>query len=44
MTIPFAAGQSCHNVPVSPCRVLRDNELRAVKSHSLEGLFLLKHL
>ncbi|XP_066422742.1 leucine-rich repeat-containing protein 37B [Molothrus aeneus] len=24
--------------------VLRDNELRAVKRHSLEGLFLLKHL
>lgn len=34
----------CNNVPVSPCRVLRDNELRAVKRHSLEGLFMLKHL
>ncbi|XP_056368080.1 uncharacterized protein LOC130264103 [Oenanthe melanoleuca] len=30
--------------PWTETLVLRDNELRAVKSHSLEGLFLLKHL
>lgn len=38
------ASGCCHNGPVSPCRALRDNVLRTVKSHSLEGLFLLKHL
>lgn len=38
------ASSCCHNGPVSPCRALRDNVLRTVKSHSLEGLFLLKHL
>lgn len=26
------------------CRILQDNDLRAVKRHSLEGLLLLKHL
>ncbi|XP_048170356.1 leucine-rich repeat-containing protein 37A3-like isoform X3 [Corvus hawaiiensis] len=32
------------NYPWAETLVLRDNELRAVKSHSLQGLFLLKHL
>lgn len=32
------------NVCLSHSRVLQDNDLRAVKRHSLEGLLLLKHL
>ncbi|XP_016154657.1 PREDICTED: uncharacterized protein LOC101811974 [Ficedula albicollis] len=36
--------QTWKDYPWTETLVLRDNELRAVKSHSLEGLFLLKHL
>jgi len=32
------------NVHVSRCRLLRANNLQAVRRHSLEGLLLLKHL
>lgn len=32
------------NVCLSHSRVLQDNDLRAVKRHSLEGLLLLKYL
>ncbi|XP_039239985.1 leucine-rich repeat-containing protein 37A3-like isoform X2 [Pipra filicauda] len=36
--------QTWKEYPWTETLVLRDNELQAVKSHSLEGLFLLKHL
>ncbi|XP_064255681.1 leucine-rich repeat-containing protein 37A-like [Passer domesticus] len=36
--------QAWKDYPWAETLVLRDNELRTVKSHSLEGLFLLKHL
>ncbi|XP_064492504.1 leucine-rich repeat-containing protein 37A3-like isoform X2 [Pseudopipra pipra] len=36
--------QAWKEYPWTETLVLRDNELQAVKSHSLEGLFLLKHL
>ncbi|XP_056350810.1 leucine-rich repeat-containing protein 37A3-like [Oenanthe melanoleuca] len=36
--------QTWKDYPWTETLVLRDNELQAVKSHSLEGLFLLKHL
>ncbi|KFW80586.1 Leucine-rich repeat-containing protein 37A, partial [Manacus vitellinus] len=36
--------QTWKEYPWTETLVLRDNELQAVKSHSLEGLFLLQHL
>ncbi|XP_032566920.1 leucine-rich repeat-containing protein 37A3-like [Chiroxiphia lanceolata] len=43
-SIATLAKQAWKEYPWTETLVLRDNELQAVKSHSLEGLFLLKHL
>nr|XP_041577504.1 uncharacterized protein LOC115490691 isoform X1 [Taeniopygia guttata] len=43
-SIATVGKQAWKDYPWTETLVLRDNELRAVKSHSLEGLFLLKHL
>ncbi|XP_068034612.1 leucine-rich repeat-containing protein 37A3-like [Anomalospiza imberbis] len=43
-SIAAVGKQAWKDYPWTETLVLRDNELRAVKSHSLEGLFLLKHL
>ncbi|XP_064255672.1 leucine-rich repeat-containing protein 37B-like [Passer domesticus] len=43
-SIAAVGKQAWKDYPWAETLVLRDNELRTVKSHSLEGLFLLKHL
>ncbi|XP_027562195.1 uncharacterized protein LOC113979001 isoform X2 [Neopelma chrysocephalum] len=43
-SIATLSKQAWKEYPWTETLVLRDNELQAVKSHSLEGLFLLKHL
>ncbi|RMB88893.1 hypothetical protein DUI87_34739 [Hirundo rustica rustica] len=43
-SIAAVGKQAWKDYPWTETLVLRDNELQAVKSHSLEGLFLLKHL
>ncbi|XP_053821491.1 uncharacterized protein LOC128800395 isoform X3 [Vidua chalybeata] len=43
-SIAAVGKQAWKDYPWTETLVLRDNKLRAVKSHSLEGLFLLKHL
>ncbi|XP_027488200.1 leucine-rich repeat-containing protein 37B-like, partial [Corapipo altera] len=43
-SIATLSKQAWKEYPWTETLVLRDNELQALKSHSLEGLFLLKHL